>query len=145
MGQSTTECAAALCDVLKAGVAAMGAPLPVLEDSNVETGENPPVGGYVQVKPLRVIGERQHTRSNTFATYLGTFSWALEIFTPRNTGEGAGSDLAAAIAGMFRGKVIGDLTVTSIDIEPLERQAEDPYFETDVLIFGEKLSDYDAT
>ncbi len=145
MGQSNTQCAAAMCAVLKAGMAGLSAPLPVLEDSNIETGETPPAGGYVQVKPLQVIGERQISRSNTFATYLGTFTWAIEVYTPRNTGEGAGSDMASAIADMFRGKVIGELTVTSIDLDALEHQAEDAYFETDVLIFGEKISDYDAT
>lgn len=142
MGQSVTTCSANLCAILTAGVAALPAPLPVFPDSNIQTGEDAPDTGYIQAFPLQVLKERQSSRGGPVATFTATFNWPLTIYVPRGSGEGPASDMAEAIAAMFRQKVIGDLTVEEIDCDPQEKQPDDPFFEYDVYVRGEKISDY---
>jgi hypothetical protein len=142
MADSITTCAANLCAKLAAGVAGLATPLPIIQDGNLQTGADAPAGGYIEVFPLRVIGERQHSRGGPVATFIGTFAWPLTINIPRGSGEGLASNTAEAIAAFFRQKIVGDLTVEEVDFEPLERQPEDPFFQFDLLIKGEKISDY---
>lgn len=143
MGDSLTTCTANLLARLRTGMAALPAPLPILQDINVETGANPPAGGYVQAWPLYTFGERQHSRGGPKATFISTFSWALTVYTPRNTGQGQATAMAEELAALYRMQQIGDLTVEQIDIPPPPKRDEaEAFFAVEVLIRGEKVSEY---
>ncbi len=140
MADSITTCAANLVAILTAAVALMANPLPIFPDTNIQTGDDAPPDGYIQVWPLRARERQISSAGNRTALFGGPFTWSLSIYIKRGAGEGGGSSMAEAIVALYRSRVIGDLTVESADFDPIEKQPADPFFQYDVRVAGEKLS-----
>ncbi len=140
MADSITTCAANLVAILTAAVAGIPNPLPIFPDTNVQTGDDAPPGGYIQVWPLKARERQSSSAGNKVALFTGPFTWSLSIYSKRGTGEGGGSSMAEAIVALYRSRVIGDLTVEWADFDPIEKQETDPFFRYDVMIGGVKLS-----
>jgi len=149
MADSLTTCEANLVNRLTAFAAAqttgpLAPPLIVFRDLNVEPGTDPQTAGYLQCWPFEDLGERKEASGGTTQYYASTWHWAATVCIPRNAGSGLATDWAEAIRGQYRGLQLDDLTVTAVDVVPIKIAPADPYYQTQVIVRGEKYSDQAA-